>query len=258
MEAVFSALVYLALLGAVGTLARLAASGLWRRYLWFSAWAISNILKSAILSYVSGAHGISSQGYAFAWRYCTIATSILLIGAGIEAYLHIANDYPRIGNYGRRVLAWASLAAIGIALMPAGMETLPIRMHNATVAVGVLTRSSAIAVGVGLWLAVSRIRSVPIPERKNLFRHRWILMAYCAGQAAGMSLMVHTGNRQWSVLYIGTAAVCWCLWSFFLTKDGEALLGKVDSAQEKAEIENRWTDFRQWIGLAASSRQPRI
>jgi len=256
MEATLSASVYLALLGAMATLVRLGWSGIWRRYGWFTAWTVSNILKSGVLSYVSATYGIGSQDYATTWRYCHTVTSILLVGAGIEAYLRIANDYPRIGDYGRRVLAWSSLAALVFALMPMGMDTLTDRLNNNTVAVGVLVRSSAIAVGLGLAFAVSHIRSVPIPERKNLFYHRWLLMAYCAGQAAGMTLMVFTGERQWALIYMGTAAVCWCLWPFLLTGKGEELVRRDFSDDDRHRITAAVEDLRNFA-IAASEESAR-
>src|SRR3954463_10168203 len=101
MELAMSALVYLCLLGALATLTRLAVSGLYLRYLWFTVWVGSNIIKSAAIAYASSQYGNRSHEYIIVWQVSHAITALLLILAGIETYSHIANDYPTIGNYGR-------------------------------------------------------------------------------------------------------------------------------------------------------------
>lgn len=258
-----SALVYLGLLGSMATLTRLVRSDLRRHYLGFSIWTGSNILKFAAIAFGTSAFGINSKSYITTWQLCTAITALLLIAPGIEVYWCVANDYPRLRDFGRKVLIYSSLAAFVLALVPIGVDDIMDRLRTTTLLVGVLARSSAFAVWLGLWFAVSHMRSVPIPERRNLRCHRRLLMVYSIGNAVGMSMLVFTGNRKWALVYMGTAAVCWCLWPFLLTREGQTLPMEEFSGEGRREIKAAVGEFRGGVRtlaeqVSASEQDARI
>jgi hypothetical protein len=166
-ETLWGVLVYVALTGQIVILARLIVLGLWRNYKAFALWTAASAVKSAVLSSMAHWYALSSPEYTSAWKIFERLSTFCLVLAGIEAYRQTANNYPTIGNYGRKVFLVSSLAGLTIAMLPFGLQVAQLWNRQAWV-VAVLIRTATIAVGVGLALAVWHFHRVQIPAQPVL------------------------------------------------------------------------------------------
>jgi hypothetical protein len=236
-------------------LVRVAASGLLKPYLRFAMWAAASFIKSAWLLIVAIRFGYGSPQYVSAWQPLQWIGLVFLLGVGYEAYQLTAQNYPSLGSYGRRTLLQAVLIALAISAAPFWLNNA--LWHNMTWIVSVLIRTATLTVGVGLVIAVRRLRFVPISEQNNLKNHRRLIVLYCAGQAVGLGMLVLTKDLVWVSMHLLVTAVCWLTWPFALTKAGETLQRRTYTSAEKVNMRRRLRDIRRWLELAVASQRVR-
>lgn len=247
------ALMCIALTGQTATFVRSIASGLYRKYPGFLLWDIASGIKSSILLYTAYWFGFAAPQYVAAWQPLELTATACLLFVGWEAYQITVENYPSPGNYGSRTLILAAAIALTISLFPFAYAGAGYFWSNPTWIAAIVTRTATFTVGIGLGIAVCRLRFVRISEHKNLRNLRRLIWLYCAGQAIGMSMLVITHNTGWIAFYLATAAVCWALWPFAMTRAGEEVAHRAYTAEEKANIQRQWTEVKLWLGLAVAS-----
>ena len=231
-----SALMVLSLIGASATLARLISTGLWRKYPAFSAWVLAAVVRLAVLCSIATRHPYGSREYMAAWEPLQKFGAVCLVLVGWEVYNNTVQNYPSIGNYGRRVIASASVIALAVSLLPFGLDHIQRYWHSDVWITSIVMRTAALAVAIMLLLQLVRWRLEPIAERKNLSWGRYLLLVYCLGQAVGMGMLSYTHAIAWNIFQLTVTAACWCLWPFAVTSAGEQIkLGSTEA--EKAEEE---------------------
>lgn len=256
--ALWSVLVCLALAGQIATSARLASSGLWRKYPAFAVWDLVSAVKAASLTWAAYLYGYTSREYVAVWQPTERVATICLLFVGWEAFRLTAKNYPTLNGYGREAFAKSFVIALAVSMLPFAYGGKPPVWHSTTWIVAVLIRTATLLVGLCLFMAVRRVRSVTIPEQNNLQWHRRLILLYCAGQAVGMFLIVATHDVMWVALHLTVTAICWILWSVLLTADGEALEEADSSASHREATEKKSSDFMRFLGWAASSKSRQI
>lgn len=235
------------------TAGRLTASGLLRTYPGFSLWSLAVGVNSGVLLYVARGHGFSSPEYVSAWQPLESLSAACLLFVGWEAYQLTARNYPSLGNHGRNTLLIAACLGFALSLLPFAIEGRGYFWNKPTWVIAVLTRTATLTVGVGMIIAIPRLRFVPIPEQKNLKNHRRLIVLYCAGQAISLGMLVITHDNRWLTACIAAKAICWLIWPFAMTAAGEQLNRRTYSAAEKAEMRMQMVELKRWLGQAVAS-----
>ena len=217
---------YLSILASIALLLRLVREKLWRirPFSGLSAFLLINILRDLALLKPN----YETHAYAVLWEETLPILLLAQIVAGIENYYAIANLYPGIGNFARRLF----FACITAALI-AGLLILPIELHRLGAEEPQLRmlflsqRWTASLLAGALLMAVLFLSRYPAPLKRmprNIRVHTACLALYFTSYAVLYTLenMAPLGSMVWAELgQLALVVLIYAAWTAGLARAGQ-------------------------------------
>jgi hypothetical protein len=206
---------------------RLFRERLIRRYPFFAAFLIAEVICSGVLIQID----IKSRGYAEAYRICALIMTVFRLGVAAELYERICEHFPGIGRFR------AGLAA-GLVLLAALATVFTFRPNLVnqwgfpqTIVMVVQRFQSEIFAGVFIltWIFLRFVLSIRQPFRPNILTHWSIATVFFGASGAAYLVTLLTGGGT-VVFPINCAMLavhlaCFFAWFRLMRSTGEELPG---------------------------------
>jgi hypothetical protein len=203
-------------------LARLIRVNLYRKYIWFTAYIVSDIVCSLTMMWLTpDPHSVV---YAWVWVWTQPVLLALQLALSIELYRLIAGHYRNFERYRVRLFWTCLLSATAVSALTLIVELRHVVWKSPILQSEFLAKRTVTFALSGFVIATSVfLRLFPISIRSNVTAHRRIATVYflanaanyCAldigllsTYAAGIALMIITGG-------------CFVAWAVFLKPRGE-------------------------------------
>jgi hypothetical protein len=219
--------------------ARLLHTRLLLKYPAFTAWLAADVAKSLLLISIP----VATNRYLLAWTCTQPVMLALQVWAVIEVYGYTTRAYPLLGSFGR----WVLMVGLGLAVLIAAMPL--VDELRTTGEYGYLYRFVGFALrrivttGLAVFMltALAMFAVVPIPERRNVRRHRWLLTGYFAASALITGALMRFGGTREASTYasiatLGMSALMYGAWALLLHPKGELVEPTPDPSPEELEL----------------------
>jgi hypothetical protein len=195
---------------------RMCLAGLHRVYVYFFGFLVLNLLQALIPMLVPLESRLYRDLYV-ASEPLIVAFSALVV---LELYSKVLRDLPGIASTARRYIKATLALAIGIALLPLGVETTKATL---TGYLNSFERTVMSSLVVFVLLVSAFLVYYPVPLGRNVVVY---LMGYAVFflTNAATTLMINLGHhwiRQLSSLVMGVEVVCFIFWFIALSRQGE-------------------------------------
>jgi hypothetical protein len=204
---------------------RLFRERLIRRYPFFAAFMIAEVICSGVLIQID----IKSRGYAEAYRICTLIMTVFRLGVAAELYERICEHFPGIGRFR------AGLAAVLVLLATlATVFTFRPNLVNQwgfpqTIVMVVQHFQSEIFAGAFIltWIFLRFVLSIRQPFRPNVLTHWSIATVYfgASGAAYLTTLLAGGGTIVFPIncAMLAVHLACFFAWFRLIRRSGEEL-----------------------------------
>ncbi len=217
-------------------LARLIRVNLYRRYIWFTAYIVSDIVCSLTMMWLTpDPHSVV---YAWVWVWTQPVLLTLQLALSIELYRLIADHYRNFERYRARLFWTCLISATAVSALTLIVDLRHVVWKSPILQSEFLAKRTVTFALSGFVIATSIfLRLFPIPIRSNVTVHRRIATVYFLANAAnycaldvgllstytaGIALMIITG-------------CCFVAWAVFLKPQGEQV--ETPPAPTDGEIE---------------------
>ena len=204
---------------------RLFREGLIRRYPFFAAFLMADVICSMVLMQTD----IKSRGYSQAFRICTLIMILFRLGVAAELYEHICKHFPGIGRFRVGMAAVLILLAALLAVFTFSPNLVDQWAIPRTVVLVIQRYQGEIfaAVFALTWIFLRFVLSIRQPFQPNVMNHWRIATIYFGVSGAAHLVALFTG-RTMSILMINTAMLtiqlaCFLAWFRVMRRSGEEL-----------------------------------
>jgi hypothetical protein len=195
---------------------RMWVAGLHRIYVYFFGYLVLELLQALIPLLLPLKSRLYRDSFV-ASEALIVAFSALVV---LELYSNVLRDLPGIAGTARRYINFTLILAIGIALLPLGLEK-----TKATL-MGYLwfyERTVMASLVVFMLLVSAFLVYYPVPLGRNVIVY---LMGYAvffltAATAAFIDNLGHVWNREVGSIVMGVEAACFVFWLLALDRQGE-------------------------------------
>jgi hypothetical protein len=204
---------------------RLFREGLIRRYPFFAAFLMADVICSMLLMQTD----IKSRGYSEAFRICTLIMTLFRLGVAAELYEHICEHFPGIGRFRVGMAAVLVMLAALLAVFTFSPNLVDQWAFPRTIAVVIERFQSESFAGafVLTWIFLRFVLSIRQPFRPNVLTHWSIATIYFGvSGAAYLAILLTGGKRAVLLLNIGMLAgqlACFLAWFHVMRRSGEEL-----------------------------------
>jgi hypothetical protein len=212
-------------LAEVLVVARLVREGLLRRYPFFAAFLVADIICSLALMHTN----VRSRGYAEAFHTCTLIMVGFRLGVAAELYERICEHFPGIGVFRVGMAAVLILVAALLTVSTFRPDLVKQWAFPQTLMVVVLRFQNEIFAGalVLTWVFLRFVLSIRQPFRRNVLTH-WSIATIYFG-AGGTAYLVDLFNGLGKGVYpincamLATQLACFIAWFRCMRRSGENL-----------------------------------
>jgi hypothetical protein len=216
--------------------ARLFLSRLYRRYPFFSAYAIFFLVQVVYVATID----TRSKDYLFFYTVTTPLSWIFYVMVVLELYRAVLEEYPGLLTMGRWVMSGSLAVAIvlsALTLLPR-LQTPAFQRSKMISYYMVIERGVVCSLMIFLLLILVLLRNFPVRLSRNTIIHSIVYSAFFLSSTLALLLREVFGIRVSSSVNLFIAAfntVCVFLWAFLLNTKGEARLTSVSSLSPEQE-----------------------
>lgn len=231
---------WVSLAGFVLTIARLFASGLYRRYPFFFAYLIYCTIPVTMSLWMD----TRSAKYFYLWAFTEPMLWIFNIVVVLELYSLVLEKYKGLYTLGR----WALYASMTLAVILSTLTLIPqlgtpaFRSSRVYLLYVVIERGVMCSLLIFLFLILLLMRKYPIRLNRNVVVHCIVYSIFFLTNTLALFLHSLFGVRislQMNAVMTGVMALCVFLWLVLLNQRGETVLVSVsglDAAHEVAIV----------------------
>lgn len=206
-------------------LLRLAHQGLIRKFPFFAAFLLADVVCSVFLMRIN----VKSRDYTNAYRICTYVMNVFRVGVAGELYERICEHFPGMGRF-RIALAAAVVAIAGLVTVFTFRPNLVHQWALPQTIVLVIQRFQTeifAVVFVLTWIILRFVLSIQQPFRPNVLNHWTIATIYFAVSAAGYLAGLWSASKPIifpiNCAMLGAQFACFVAWFRLMRRSGEEL-----------------------------------
>jgi hypothetical protein len=206
-------------------LVRLFREGLIRRYPFFAAFLMAQVVCSIVLMQTN----IRGRDYAEAYRTWNLVTTVFRLGFAAELYERICEHFPGVGRFRVGMAAGFVLLAAFVAVFTFRSNLANQWAFPQTIAWVVLRYQGEIFAGVFLltWIFLRFVLSIRQPFRPNVLKH-WTIATIYFGVIGIGHLVVLLARSESALVAINCVMLavdlgCFFAWFRLMRRSGEQL-----------------------------------